>query len=77
MFAVANSCGDHLNTMINNLLEYSKLRANKIELNKTSVSVLKLVKNILKMHYFKAKENGNRISLFVSVNFPKRLIADE
>ena len=40
LFDVANSCGEHLNIMINNMLEYSKLRAKKIELNKTSIDLV-------------------------------------
>jgi len=68
---------DHLNTMINNMLEFSKLRANKIELNLASVNLLKMTKKIIKMHYFKAKDNGNRLILTVSTNFPKKVVADE
>ena len=33
LLSVAKSCGDHLHTLIGNLLEFSKLKAKKIELN--------------------------------------------
>eukprot|EP00350_Pseudokeronopsis_sp_OXSARD2_P013119 CAMPEP_0170568468 /NCGR_PEP_ID=MMETSP0211-20121228/81225_1 /TAXON_ID=311385 /ORGANISM="Pseudokeronopsis sp., Strain OXSARD2" /LENGTH=112 /DNA_ID=CAMNT_0010890381 /DNA_START=457 /DNA_END=795 /DNA_ORIENTATION=- len=63
--------------MITNMLEFSKLRANKMELNLTSVNLMKTAKEVLKMHYFKAKENSNKLSLMLSRNFPQNIIADE
>ena len=63
--------------MINNLMEYSKLKAQKVELNKTSIDLLLNVRNLLKMHYYKAKEKGNTIQLFVQNLFPRKVIADE
>lgn len=74
---MANSCGDHLNTMINNLLEYSKLKAKKIELNQTPIDIIENVRSVLKMNYFKAKENGNQLTLWVSESFPKKVLGDE
>ena len=56
LFSVAKSCGDHLHTLIGNLLEFSKLKAKKIELNNGQVDLKQNVRKIVKMNYFKAKE---------------------
>lgn len=40
VFSMAKSCGEHLNTLIGNLLEYSKLKAKKIEINKTTIDLI-------------------------------------
>lgn len=61
LFHVANTCCEHLNTMIGNLLEFSKLKAKKIELNKNAVDIRENVSNILKMNYLKAKEKKDQL----------------
>jgi len=53
---MAKSCGDHLHTLISNLLEYSKLKAKKIEINKSAFDLKTIVKRILKMNYLKSQE---------------------
>lgn len=63
--------------MIGNLLEFSKLKAKKIEINKVATDVLENARNILKMSYFKSKEKENEIRFFVSNQFPKKVIADD
>lgn len=63
--------------MIGNLLDFSKLKANKIELNKAPTNIKETVKSILKMNYFKAKEKGNTLKLLFSKKFPKKVITDE
>ena len=63
--------------MIGNLLEFSKLKAKKIELNLNPTDIRENVRKILKMHYFKAKEKHNKLKLYISSNFPKKIIADE
>lgn len=77
IFSMAKSCGEHLHTLIGNLLEYSKLKAKKIEINKTSIDMMQNIKSIVKMNYFKSKEKNNTLNLFVSNNFPRKVIADE
>jgi hypothetical protein len=47
--------------MIGNLLEFSKLKAKKIELNKSSTDIKENAKAILKMGYFKAKEKQDKL----------------
>lgn len=66
-----------MHTFIDNLLEFSKMKAKNIELNKTSFDIKENVTNILKMNYFKSKEKQNKLKLFVSDNFPKKILADE
>jgi hypothetical protein len=58
-------------------LEFSKLKAKKIELNKGQVDLKQNVRKIVKMNYFKAKEKNNILQLYVSTNFPRKVIADE
>jgi signal transduction histidine kinase len=77
VLSVAKCCGEHLHTLIGNLLEFSKLKKKKVELNKGQVDLKSNVRKIVKMNYFKAKEKSNRLNLYVSRNFPKKVIADE
>lgn len=56
IFSMAKSCGEHLHTLIGNLLEYSKLKAKKIEINKTAFDLKANVKRILKMNFLKSQE---------------------
>ena len=74
---MAKSCGEHLHTLIGNLLEYSKLKAKKIEINKMTIDLIQNTRNIVKMNYFKSKEQSNALNLFISHNFPRKVIADE
>jgi signal transduction histidine kinase len=51
---MAKSCGEHLNTLIGNLLEYSKLKAKKIEIAKNAIDLKHNVQRIIKMNYLKS-----------------------
>lgn len=51
---MAKSCGEHLHTLIGNLLEYSKLKAKKIEINKSAIDLKFNIQRILKMNYMKS-----------------------
>ena len=77
LFSVAKCCGEHLHTLIGNLLEFSKLKKKKIELNTGQVDLKQNVKKIVKMNYFKSKEKNIKLNLYYSQNFPKKVIADE
>lgn len=74
---MAKSCGEHLKTLIGNLLEYSKLKAKKIELNKATIDLRANITRILKMNYIKSQERQNKLMFFCSVNLPKKVITDE
>lgn len=58
-------------------MEFSKLKAKKVELNKGQVDLKSIVRKIVKMSYFKAKEKSNTLRLEVSQNFPRKIVADE
>lgn len=77
IFNMAKSCGEHLHTLIGNLLEYSKLRAKKIEINKSAIDLKNNIKRILKMNYLKCQEKSNQLNYFISKNFPKKVVTDE
>ena len=77
IFSMAKSCGEHLHTLIGNLLEYSKLKAKKIEINKTTIDLIHNTRSIVKMQYFKSKEHSNTLNLFIANNFPRKVIGDE
>lgn len=74
---MAKSCGEHLHTLIGNLLEYSKLKAKKIEINKSAIDLKNNIKRILKMNYLKSQEKQNKLNYYISHNFPKKVVTDE
>ena len=63
--------------MIGNLLEFSKLKAKKIEINKTAFDLKGNIKRILKMSYLKSQEKNNSLQYFISSNFPNKVVTDE
>lgn len=54
IFSMSKSCGELLHTLIGNLLEYSKLKAKKIEINKSALDLKHIILRTLKLMYFKS-----------------------
>ncbi|HEY3369554.1 MAG TPA: ATP-binding protein [Prolixibacteraceae bacterium] len=58
--------GNNLLTIINDILEISKIEAGQIQINKQLLSVNQLISNIQKEYSFKAKEKGIELKLDLS-----------
>ena len=54
---------ENLLSLLNDILDFNKLEANKIELNSVTFNLRELLENIRQSFSFKAKENQNEITL--------------
>lgn len=62
--------------LVNDLLDYSKIDAGKISLEKINFNLVDLIRNICHEQKFKADENLNTISITSDMNLPSVLVGD-
>ena len=71
-----NLCGNHLLQLINDILDYSKGEAGKLEIRDSEVTLIKVVDDSVRMIREKSKKKNQVITIDVPQNLP-RMIADE
>jgi len=69
--------GENLLAIINDILDYNKIEAGKLELNKIPFNIHHLTQKIKKSFYAKATEKGLDIDLIIDENVPGQLIGDQ
>jgi len=69
--------GENLLAIINDILDYNKIEAGKLELNKIPFSIHHLTQKIKKSFYAKATEKDLEIELIIDDNIPAQLIGDQ
>ena len=67
---------DILGGLINDVLDYSKIKAGKIDLEQTPFSIIDVVKNVVKTIQFKANEKSIHITSPYDLNTPDMVIGD-
>lgn len=67
---------ESLHSLINDILDYNKIEAGKLELESTDFSLIDLLKNICESFKFKASSKGVRLILEVGELTPDRVIGD-
>jgi signal transduction histidine kinase/ligand-binding sensor domain-containing protein/CheY-like chemotaxis protein len=72
-----SSSGRTLLTLINDILDLSKIEAGKLELQYEPVSVVRLVEEIQKLFSIKAGEKGIKLLTEIDPKFPRGLTLDE
>ncbi|MGE9292561.1 MAG: PAS domain-containing protein, partial [Puniceicoccales bacterium] len=70
------SSGEALMTIINDILDYSKIEAGKIELEKLPFAVADCISETLNLLAPKADEKGLELTYSISENVPRTLIGD-
>ncbi len=70
------SSGEHLLSIINNILQINKYDANKIELNNIEFSIEDIVNNIDNALKYLKKENNNQVHIEIDTTIPKKLKGD-
>ncbi|AUP78403.1 response regulator [Flavivirga eckloniae] len=68
--------GDYLLSLINDILQVSKIESHKIELKNTSVNLKGLVKNIVDSFDFRLKETNNKINVLIDKGLPEYIKCD-
>lgn len=69
--------GENLLAIINDILDYNKIEAGKLELNKIPFNIHHLTQKIKKSFYAKATEKDLDIELIIDDNIPAQLIGDQ
>ncbi|BAZ08161.1 periplasmic sensor hybrid histidine kinase [Calothrix sp. NIES-3974] len=72
-----NRAGEHLLSLINDILEISKIEAGRIAVNINSFDLLSMVENLKRMFELKAKAKNLFFYLEVAENTPQYIQADE
>jgi len=72
-----SSSGRTLLTLINDILDLSKIEAGKLELQYEPVSLARLIEEIQKLFSIKAGEKGVRLMTEIDPNLPRGLMLDE
>ncbi len=69
--------GENLLAIINDILDYNKIEAGKLELNKIPFNIYHLVQKIKQSFYSKAVEKGLEVELIVDESIPEYLTGDQ
>src|SRR6185437_7678338 len=69
--------GENLLAIINDILDYNKIEAGKLELNKSSFDIRQLVQKIKQSFYSKAAEKELAIELIVDKRIPHYIVGDQ
>jgi len=68
--------GEILLTLINNVLDLSKLESNKFEIEEISFNLNKTLNEVIKLMNVKAKEKGISLNLIINPNVASEVISD-
>ncbi len=69
--------GKNLLSLINDILDLSKVEAGMLKISRDYVSYRQLLKEIEQIFYFKTTEKGIRLNFEISPDFPKYIYTDE
>lgn len=70
-------CSNNMTKIINDLLDFSKMEAGKLVLEKREFDLHRLIKETLAFHSIRIGERGLKLAAHVSENVPARVIGDE
>jgi signal transduction histidine kinase/DNA-binding NarL/FixJ family response regulator len=74
---IINRAGEHLLTLINNVLEMAKIEARRLQLESAPLDLTGLVRDIADMMQLRAKEKGLQLLVEQSSGFPRFIKGDE
>jgi PAS domain S-box-containing protein len=74
---IINRSGDHLLTLINDVLEVSKIEAGRMQLELSTFDLGVMIRDVTDMMRQRAKEKGLRLLLDQSSDFPRYIRGDE
>ncbi|MFA6920981.1 MAG: ATP-binding protein [Gallionella sp.] len=74
---IINRSGEHLLTLINDVLEMSKIEAGRLVLESTPLDLGTLVRDVTDMMHLRAQEKGLRLLIDQTSEFPRYIKGDE
>lgn len=69
--------GENLLAIINDILDYNKIEAGKLQLSNIPFNIYHLLQKIKKLFFPKAEEKGIDIELIIDEGIPSRLVGDQ
>ena len=63
-------------SLVNDILDYNKIEAGKVELEEISFNLEELINNIKQAHSFRAEERAVDLKLFFDSDLPKVVMGD-
>jgi signal transduction histidine kinase/CheY-like chemotaxis protein len=72
-----HSCGQHLLTLINDVLDLSKIEAGRLELDQTPCDLAQLLKSVYDIVRPRAESRGVRFELDLAPNMPPSIVIDK
>ncbi len=70
-------CAENLLTLVNDILDYSKLEANKLELDKRPFKLSETIKNTTDLFTYKARQKKISIKYHIDPIIPEYIVQDE
>ena len=74
---IINHSGEHLLTLINDVLEMSKIEAGRVQLDNAPFDLGGMVRDVTDMMRIRANEKGLRLSIDQASYFPRYIVGDE
>lgn len=76
-FSKIDDASRHLLGVINDILDLSKIEANKIELSPTDFSFEKMLQQVVNVVNFRVDEKSQKLTVYIDKTIPKILFADD
>lgn len=74
---IIKDAGSHLLSLVNNILEFSKIEAGKIEIERLGFPIRKLLENLKKMFILKSQERHLYWEVNIDPSVPEIIVGDE
>jgi signal transduction histidine kinase/ActR/RegA family two-component response regulator len=76
-FEKIDNAGAHLLGVINDILDMSKIEANKLELSLSEFDFIQMLETAINVNHFRIDEKKQDFTTYIDPNIPARLIGDE
>ena len=74
---VINRSGEHLLTLINDVLEMSKIESGRVQLDESPFDLGAMVRDVIDLMHVRADQKGLRLIIEQSTGYPRRIQGDE
>ncbi len=74
---IINRSGEHLLTLINDVLDMSKIEAGRVQLEQAAFDLGGMIRDVADMMQIRAQEKGLRLLVDQSSRFPRYIVGDE